>query len=451
MRFLLLTLLLSSLLTASLAQAKEGISLIRDTEIETTLRVTANPIFKAAGLKPQNVRIIVVNNPQINAFVAGGMNLFIHSGLLMEFDDVNVIQGVIAHETGHIAGGHLARGSERYKNASYGTALSYALGAAAALGGSPQAGMAIIAGGSHINQREILQFSRENEDAADQAGLTFLDRSHTSAQGLLELLQYLSRKEMQAYGDINPYILTHPLSRERVIHIRQHLETSPYKEDPHSKLEERYKRCYVKLRAYMQSPAATLKRYPVSDHSVIARYARAIAFYRQPDLEAALKEINGLIKEYPNDPYFYELKGQMLFEGSRVAEAIAPYEKAVSLMPDEPLLELGLAMAQIATADNGVEPPKPLLESATKHLLTGYRKEPANFSIIEQLVIAYGRQGQMGLSYLFQAEGAVLGKNKGDAKRFADLAKQNLPLGSPESLRANDILNNLNRKGEKGK
>ncbi len=430
------------------ARAGEPLSVIRDTEIETTIRGLATPIFKAAGLKPENVRIIIVNDPQINAFVAGGMKLFLYTGLLTEFKSANVLQGVIAHETGHIAGGHLARGSERYQDAATTSTLGYLLGAAAAVGGAPQAGMAIIAGSSHVNQREVLQFSRENEQAADQAGLNFLDRTHSSSEGLLELLQFLSQKENQLYGDINPYTLTHPLSRERVSHIRNHLEHSPYRTNLGSPaIKAAYRRIYVKLRAFLQAPNATLARYPLSDTSLEARYARAIAYYKIPDLPKALAEIDSLIDDYPKDPYFYELKGQILFENSRVVDAILPYSKAVALMPDAPLIRLGLATAQIASAsDDGEAEATKLLRDATEELQAARKQEPDNGAILEQLVIAYGRQGQLGLSYRYQAEQAMLAKDKNQARRYAELAKKYLPPDSPDRVRINDIINSLDSK-----
>lgn len=429
-----------------------SLSVIRDVEIEKTIRDLATPIFNAAKLKPENIHIIIINDPQINAFVAGGMNLFLYTGLLTEFDNANVLQGVIAHETGHIAGGHLARGSERYADAAIGATLGYVLGAAAAVGGSPQAAMAIIAGSSQINQREVLQFSRENEQAADQAGLNFLDKTHASSEGLLTLLQFLGRKENLLYGELNPYTLTHPLSRERVTHIRNHFQNSPYKSSNISpELELEYARCYVKLQAFLQPASETLKHYPPKDKSLKARYARAIAYYKQPDLTRALGEINSLIRDYPKDPYFYEFKGQMLFESSHVSEAVAPYQRAVQLKPDAPLLRLGLGMAQIASVPDEeiTKAGRQMLQSAIDNLQEGRKKEVDNIAIIQQLVIAYGRQGQLGMSYLFQAEEAILTKNKDQAKRYADLAKKNLPANSPEILRANDILNSINRKEDK--
>lgn len=432
----------------SSAWAGKALSLIRDTELEITIRELATPIFNAAGLQSENVHIIIINDNQINAFVAGGMNLFLYTGLLTEFDNANVLQGVIAHETGHIAGGHLARGNEFYQDAAISSTLGYVLGAIAAAGGAPQAGMAIIAGSTQFNQREVLQFSRENEQAADQAALTFLDETHTSSQGLLDLLQFLSRKENLLYGEVNPYMQTHPLSRERVSHIRNHLLNSPYKENElNQKDKEQYTRVHVKLLAFLQPASTTLTQYPISNKSLEARYARAIAFYAQPDFTKALEEINSLIADYPNDPYFYELKGQMLFESGHSVEAIAPYEKSVSLLPDAPLLRLGLAMAQISSVpENTASPNNKILASAIQHLLIGRSKEPYNISIIQQLIIAYGKQGDLGMSYLFQAEKATLQKDKGQAKRFATLAKKYLLANSPEQLRASDILNSINRK-----
>lgn len=421
-----------------------ALSTIRDAEIETTIRKIATPIFQAAGLVPENITIIIVSDPQINAFVAGGMNMFLNTGVIMDFEKPEVLQGVIAHESGHISGGHLARNGDRFKNAALGSAISYGLGAVAAALGSPEVGIAVIQGGSHVAQREMLQYSREYEESADQAALKFLDKTGNSSSGLLELLEYLNKRENLLYGKLNPYALTHPLSRERITHIRNHIgaeEKSAGSITPLLRAE--YARSYLKLHAFYDPAEQTLKKYPPSDTSAHARYARAIAYQRIPDLKKSFKELDSVLAEFPSDAYYHELKGQILFENGRAHEAIPPYTKAVTLKPSEPLFKLGLAMAQIGAADTHSTQKKQLLESAITHLNNAHVHEPNNLMVLEQLEIAYGKSGNMGMAYLARAEKAMLQKNKDDVRKFAMLAEKYIPAGSPSAVRAKDILKNL--------
>ena len=418
-----------------------ALSTIRDAEIEHAIRDLGTPIFKAAGLVPENINLILVSDPQINAYVAGGMNLFINTGLLLQFDKPEVIQGVMAHESGHIAGGHLARNNDLYKNITMGSIISYGLGAITAALGSPQAGIAIMQGGSQIAQREALQYSRQNEDSADEAGLKFLDKTGNTASGLLELLQYLNTLEHDLYGAMNPYTLTHPLSRQRILHIQNHVMMTHLSRGgtitPAIRTE--YARSIIKLHAFFEPVDKTLKKYPPSTITLAARYARAIAYQKIPDLTKSFYELDRLLKDYPHDPYFNELKGQILFENGHASDAVSYYTKAVETLPNEPLLELGLAMAQIGTADNQPENSKALLESAAQHLSNAHLEEPSNLMVLEQLEIAYGKSGQKGMAYLTRAEQALLTRNKDEVKRFAALAEKFLPAGSPSALRARDI------------
>jgi predicted Zn-dependent protease len=441
-------LLMALCLTLGVASSAYAMATVRDAEIETTIRKLATPIFKTAGLVPENITIIIVNDPQINAFVAGGMNLFIHTGLLMQFDKPEVLLGTIAHETGHISGGHLARNSDKFKNISLGTAMSYGLGAVAAALGSPDVGMAVLQGGTQAAQRTMLQYSRENEESADQAALNFLDRTHNSASGLLELLEYLNREEHALYGNLNPYTLTHPLSRERIAHIRNHVGV-PSTEGAGTisvELRRDYVRSYVKLHAFFDPAQQTLKKYPQSNKTVNARYARAIAYQKIPDLDKSFKELDSLIAEYPADPYFAELKGQILFENGRALESVQYYKKAVQLLPSQSQLVLGLAMAEIAAADGDMAHSKQLLPAAINSLNDVHLKEPANMMVLEQLEIAYGKSGMKGMSYWAHAEQALLANNKNDARKFAHLAEKYLSANSPSAMRVKDMLKNLDLK-----
>jgi predicted Zn-dependent protease len=410
-------------------------SIIRDAEIEGLLRDVSNPIFQAAKLSPNSIKIYIVNNPEINAYVAGGNNIFINTGLLEISENPNIITGVIAHETGHISGGHLLRSSEEAQNTTIKTTLGYMVGLAAAAAGSPQAGMAIVSGAGQVAQRQMLKFTRTHEESADQAALTYLDKTGQSARGLLELLEVLYSKETALYGNTNPYILTHPLSKERIAHVKAHIASSKYSDVPvpQAKLEA-FKLGITKLNAFLQPSDKTLRKYPASDTSINARYARAIAYYKIPDMSKSLAEIDSLIAAQPQNPFFYELKGQILFENGRIKESIPCYAKAVELLPSSALLKIILATAQISSEDETMR------VKAIKNIESALAKEKDNAFAWNQLAIAYGRGNDLGMSNLALAEEASLNGNKKGVRQFLEAAKPHIKAGSPAELRMKDML-----------
>lgn len=411
-----------------------GASIIRDSEIEDVLQSISRPIFKAADLTPENIRVYIVNDPQINAFVSGGQNIFLNTGLIRQSDSPEMLIGVIAHETGHISGGHLLLNTDEIKGATIKSTLGYILGIAAAAAGSPGAGQAIAAGGIHVAQRQYLKHTRTQEEAADQAALTYLDKIGYSAEGLRQLLTVLYNKQSVLVGELNPYTLTHPLHRERISHIENHLKNSPYanRKIPVRTLEQ-FARAIAKLDAFLDTPEQTLQRFPPENTQTNARYARAIAYYKIPDLAKSLNEIDTLIRQSPEDPYFNELKGQILFENGRVVESIVFYEKARYLLPDDALLKIQLATAQIASQQEDMR------ESAINNLQQALHQDKDNLFAWRQLAIAYGRGGQLGMSNLALAEEALRLGNKEDVKKFVKLAREHVKTGSPADLRLNDI------------
>lgn len=415
-------------------------SIIRDAEIESVLRDITNPIFRVAGLTADSINIYIINDPQINAHVAGGSNIFINTGLLGMSENPNMLTGVLAHETGHISGGHLLRSSDEYKNTALKATLGYMVGLAAAAVGSPEAGVAIAQGTGHVAQRTMLQHSRTHEEEADQAALTFLDKTHQSAKGLLELLEVLYSKETTLYDDLNPYTLTHPLSRERIAHVKDHIKHSKYSEyNTPEPIRNSFARAIVKLNAFLQPYSETLKKYPDSDTSVNAHYARAIAYYKMPDIKKSLEEMAILLEKEPSNPFFNELQGQILFENGKVAESVPYYEKAVKLLPSSPLLKVILATSQIATEEES------LRKKAVHNLEQGLLKEKQNSFAWHQLAIAYGRGNDLGMSNLALAEEAFLQDNKREVRKFTDLAKRYIKPGSPADLRINDLLASIEK------
>jgi predicted Zn-dependent protease len=410
-------------------------SFIRDTELENTIRGYATPIFVAAGLDPSVVRIYLINDKQINAFVAGGQNLFINTGLLMQSEDAGQVIGVIAHEAGHIAGGHLVRVHDALARGTAESILAMVLGAAAMVAGAPEVGAAVMSGGQNVAVRNFLQYTRTQEGSADAAAMRYLDATHQSARGLLDFFQLLSGQEMLVSTGQDPYLRTHPLTQDRIEAMSAFVAQSPNSNVPvKPEFQQQHRRMLAKLHAFLDDPVTTRRLYPESDQSLEARYAEAIVQHRTAHLDKALVVVDSLILEHPADPYFQELKGQILFESGRPKEALRPYQKAVDLLPDAPLLRVELARVQMATND------RQLLEPAIENLRASLRQERNRPFVWRQLAIALGRNGQMGESSLALAEEAMLLDKMAEARFHAGKAVQELPSGTPGWLQAQDIL-----------
>lgn len=421
-------------------------SLIRDAEIENIIAAYAAPLLEAADLGQGAVRIHIVNDRNINAFVAGGANLFITSGMLSAAEEPGEIIGVIAHEIGHIAGGHLVRTRDAIEDASSEMILAMLLGAGAIIAGQGEVGSAILGGGQAVAQQTFLSYSRAQEQAADQAAVRLLEKTGQSAEGLLAMFQRLEEREKFSVRQTNSYLRTHPLARERIRFIRDQTEkergdraTTPTPEP----LRAAHRRMVAKLKGFLEPPEKTLRAYPEDDISIAALYARAIAYYRIPDLQRAVAALDALLARDPDDPYFHELKGQVLFEHGRVREAIEPYAHAVTLRPKAALLRQGLAWAMIESGDEA------LLPDAIEQLEAATRLERTRPQHWYLLGIARGRSGDRASSSLAFAEAAYLRGDAREAVRHATIAAERLPYGSAGWLRAEDIRNAAEQAGRK--
>ena len=421
------------------ADAK-GISMIRDAEIENTIRGYATPLLEAAGLEPTSIRIHIVNDNTLNAFVAAGQQIFINTGLLMKSQNAGQIIGVLAHEIGHISGGHLIKAATAQKDVSAAVMLGYLLGGAAIIAGRPDAGAAAIQLGSQIGVKQYLSFSRTQESAADRAGLGFLDRTGQSAQGLLEFMEVLEDQELLSARNQDPYVRTHPLTRDRIDSLRHHLEQSRLADKPIPESSRvSHARMKAKLIGFTQGLARTLQAYPEGNNSLDALYARSIAYYRQPNLKKAIGLIDTLIAKFPNDAYYHELKGQIYFENGKLELALPSYQKSVDLLPNSAILKAQLAHAQIEMSGVDVKN-RGLLMQAVENLLYSVDRDAERPSVWRQLGIAYGRLGKMGKSSRALAEEAILQGRFRDAIGIAERAKKLLKRGSPDWLRAEDIV-----------
>ena len=333
------------------AHAQGGVSLIRDTEAERMLRSWLDPILMAAGWQPAAVKLYIVNDPSINAFVAEGQNMFINTGLIMTLDTPNQVTGVMAHETGHIVHGDLVRSAAAcVKAAMIPMLLSMAVGIAAMIAGAGEAGSAIMMGGKQIAERNFLAFSRTQEASADQAGVRLLTATHQSGEGMLQVFKRFEDEEVLSSQHIDPFAQTHPAPRERIEALEMLVDASPYRDVKDSpEAQYAYDMMRAKLRGYLERPDVVLRQYSESDSSKPARYARAMAYFRMPDMGKALGEIESLLKDEPDNPYFLEMYGQINVEMGRIAEGIEPYRHAVQILPDAPLIRVALAAAMLGT------------------------------------------------------------------------------------------------------
>lgn len=441
-RLTVLPLLALAIANFGLSAPAHAIGIVRDAEIEKLLREYSDPIFVAAGLDPTTVNIYLVNDPTMNAFVAGGRNIFIHTGLILEAERPMELIGVIAHETGHITGGHLARMKDGASSATVPMLVGLGAGIIAALAGAPDVGMALMAGGQHAGYMEFLEFTRTQESAADQASITFMDEAGVSPDGILAFFEKFRYTEVFTHrsGRIPPYWRTHPLSSDRINALASRVENSPNrgKEDSPESVR-RFALMQGKLEGFVPEPYVALRLYPQSDHTAEARYARSIAYFRMVEIDKALAEVDSLIEEDPTYPYFYELRGQILFESGRVAEAIPFHQKAVDLDPEEPLLRVNLAQAMIALPDS--EDDRANTELAKDNLLFAIARDRNNSFAYQQLAIAYAREGDEGMAALSTAERYYAIGDLAGAASFAGRAQQNLEKGTPGWHRAMDILN----------
>jgi predicted Zn-dependent protease len=421
--------------SVAFAQDDAPIALIRDTEVEATLHADSDPIFAAAGLDPKAVKIFIVQDKDVNAFSAGGQNVFINTGLIIKTRNPNELIGVVAHETGHIAGGHLARSAEGEKQALATYLLTIGLGVLAAAAGAPDVAGGLLYSSGYFAAITAAGFTRTQESSADQAAVTYLEKSGQSAKGLVDFFDYYRYQEVFSDAKRYKFFIDHPLSEDRIeaLHLRAAAQPHYNVVDSPEALD-RHAVMIAKLKAFINLPAQTLYDYPETDTSFPARYARAIADYRDLQTERALKETDALIADQPNNPYLYELKGQILFESGRAREAEPAHRRSVELKPDAPLLHMNLGQALLAEDDASK------IDEAISELRKASDQEPDNAFAWLLLSQAYDRKGLGGMARLAAAEQNFSLGQLGDAKMFAMRARQQLPKNSPEWRRATDIV-----------
>jgi predicted Zn-dependent protease len=412
-------------------------SILRDAETEAFLKEISAPIIAAAGLQPGNVDIALIGDKEINAFVAGGQIVFIHSGLIEAADDTNELQGVIAHELGHIVGGHIIRSGEGAQGATAITLLSLLLGAAAMAAGAGDAGMGVMMAGQQAALGKYLAFNRVQESSADAAAISYLEKAGISGKGMLSFFLKLRKEEFRyasTYAEIDPFMQTHPLSGDREATLSADVLKSPfYNAKTPPALEAKFKRIKAKLIGYMDDPTSAVRKYPETDQSQAAHYARAYAYHRGAYPEKAAEEVGKLVASAPEDPYFRELQGQILLESGKPQEAIAPLRLAVQGTRGAPLVSALLGHALIATEDAAN------LREARDVLKVSVARDRDNPFAWYTLGMAYSRLGDEPRAQLASAERFALIGDHGRARANAEAAMLRLPRGTPDYLRAEDI------------
>lgn len=425
--------LLAMTLLAALPAGAQG--LIRDAEIESTLKRIAWPLFRAAGVNPASVDIYIVEDDDPNAFVAGGQNIFINTGMMTEVETIDQLRSVIAHELGHITGGHLTRRDQTLAGARGLSAIGMIGAAAVSVAGAPEAGMAIAAGTGQAAERNALAHSRAEEASADQAGLRYLAAAGADPQAMLDVLDHFRGQDaILSGGYVDPYVQNHPLWSDRIALLEDRVAKMPKGAPPSAEDVYWHARMVAKLDAFLKSPAQTLRKYPPGDDSEPALLARAIAWHRRPDTEKAAAAMEALLAARPDDPYYIELKGQFLLEGGHAEAAADAYREAALLAPKEPLILGGLGRALLNMDDDDAT------AEARDVLARSFAADKANGGVLRDLALAEARLGNEGAAALATAERLALGSDFRDARRNADRAAALLPEGSPGWRRAQDII-----------
>ena len=421
---------------AAMAATASAQGLIRDAEIETTLRSWTDPILEVAGLDPDDVGLYIINDPSLNAFVAGGQNIHLHTGLLIAADTPGQIKGVIAHETCHIACGHTISRTRAADVASRPALISIGLGVLAIAAGAGDAGAALIASSQQFAALNFFVHTRAEEATADAAAVSYLSQLGESPSGIVEFFEKYRYQEVLSEARRYPYFRSHPLASDRIRTTRSLAQDTGLMDvEPDAETVRQFELMQAKLIGFIEPLGRVYQEYPRSDNSEAARYARAIASMQSSDLTGSLTEIDSLLEEFPENPYYWELKGQALFEMGRADDSVEPHAKSLEYLPGHPLLLINYARSLIARDGEGD------LEAGENALRDALIKEPNNSFAWQQLAIALEKQGHRAEAELATAEAAYHIRDYQRAHIFARRALEDLPRGTSDARRANDIRN----------
>src|SRR5690554_4391926 len=430
-------LVLVALAMFAVVQPAAAQTVLRDAETEALLQDMIDPLAEAAGLQRGAVDVVLISDPSINAFVAGGQRIYVHSGLINDADTANEVQGVLAHELGHITGGHIISLYDGYGKAAKISLLSTLVGIAAALAGGGEAAMGAMALGQQVAMSNFLSFNRAQESSADAAGAQYLSAAGITGKGSLEFFKKLQNMEFRyarRQDDEAAFARTHPLSGDRIARLEADYRADPaWDRPPDAEQQARFERIKAKLYGYLATPAQTLNAYPTYMQGVPARYARAYAYHKDARVKEALDEVNALVASDPDDPYFLELRGQILLESGRPAEALASLRKAAELSGNAPLISSTLGHALLATED------KSHLEEAEQVLRAAVGRDRENPFAWYQLGMVYGARGDIPRAQLASAEQQIMTGRTRESLQNAEAAARGLPQGSTDWIRAGDV------------
>lgn len=412
-------------------------SILRDAEGEKLLQDMMDPLAVAAGLQPGAVEVVLISDPSLNAFVAGGQRVFVHSGLINAAGSAEEVQGVLAHELGHITGGHIVRRGEGMRAATNISILSALLGVAAALAGAGDAAMGVLMAGQQAAMGKFLAYSRTEEASADAASVEYLTKAGISGQGAVNFFKRLQNLEFRhgySQSEEAGFYRTHPLTGDRIARLEADFKAGPYwNKPPDPEIQQRFERMRAKLYGYLAEPRDTLNVYPPSMQTIPAHYARAYAYHKDAQVQRALDETDALIRKEPDNPYFLELRGQVLLESGRPTEAVAPLRQAMRLSGGAPMIAASLGHALIATEDSGN------FEEAERVLRASVARDRRNPFAWYQLGVVYAARGDVPRARLASAEQQVMSGRYREALHSAKAAEYALPHGSPDWIRAQDV------------
>ena len=437
-RTLISVVAMATALSAPLAavHAQDGVHGIEDTEINAILHQECDPVFVVAGINPKAMKILLIQDNTFNAGTASGQLIGINTGLIEQTETPNQLIGVMAHETGHAAGGHTVRGESEMNHAAMAPMLlTLGLGLLAAAAGAPDAGLALLGSAGYFGQLGALGYSREQESRADQAAVTYLEKSGQSAKGLVDFFDNFRYQEVFEEARRFPFFQSHPLSDERIEALRRRAEDQPHYNTPDTPAAiEAHAIMKAKLFAFIEPPQQTFMKYDVKDTSYPARYARAIAYYRETEPDMAIQAIDNLLHDFPDNPYLWELKGQVLFEAGRTKDSEAPHRRSVELKPDAPLLRINLARAILAQEDG--KRANEAIDQLDKALALDH-DNAFGWALMAQ---ADDAKGDGGGARLASAEERFSLGDMVSARVFALRARELLTRGTPQWRRATDIV-----------
>lgn len=441
-----------------------GPSLIRDAETEKFLRELSHPIFTAANLNPDNISIYLVNDSSLNAFVSGGQNVFINTGLLRKYSTPDTLIGVIAHESGHIAAGHLARSLEGAESAQGAILLSYLLGIGAALGGAPDAGMALIMGGSETANRLFMKYTRGQEEAADSHAIEYLGKMQYPADGLVDLLQFFESEMVGYQGQIDEYLLSHPVSKKRIDLIKARTKDVKFSQGIkyqriNQKLQPAMDQVLAKLEGFIENPDEILQKYK-NQNDELSNYKKSVALFRKGNISESLKLLDEIISQTSKTTlkskfnstqlgFLYELRGQILFESGQVSDSSLAYDKAIKLLTkrDSSQAKISFSAAILALPENDED----LLKLAIKRLEDAGEYEGENPFLFRSLASAYSKIGNEGRAMLALSKFNCMIGQKEKCKKYAKEAQEKLDRSDKAGLLRSEDLIEMAKEEEKEK